>query len=136
MKVTVWLKNLPRSPQKVGLVTNAIKKLEPKRALEALPYLGKQAAGDVAKLIKSGLAAAQNKGADPDSMVIESIATHQGSRSKRFRPGSKGRSTRFVHRFSHISLTLAQVEPKASQTQKTSIKKDKPLAKPDTEVKK
>ena len=97
-----------------------VKKLPPSEALEVLPYTGKRAALPLAKVIKSAMANALQKGADEKSLVFKEIQVGEGPILKRGRPVSRGRWHPIQKKMSHIRVVL---ETKVAQD--TKVEKQK-----------
>lgn len=110
------------SPRKLRLVADMVRGKSVKEVLEFLPFVRKNAALPVQKVIKSAAANAQTKGADLNELKVESIQITEGPRLKRFRPVSRGQAHGYVRRMSHIRVTVESTKPKA---QKSKEKKEK-----------
>ncbi len=109
------------SPQKLREVVYMIKKMKPTEAIEKLPFTHKRAAEPLAKVIKSAVANAKQKGAIESELVFKEIQINEGPRLKRFRAGSRGRAKPYRKEMSHIRVvveTLAKVETKAADESK------------------
>ncbi|MBU2592053.1 MAG: uL22 family ribosomal protein [Patescibacteria group bacterium] len=77
-------RNLPISERKLRLITAAVKKLSPQKALEKLRFLNKKGSAFLIKTIKSAIANAEQKfGLDKEDLVFESIIVSQGPVLKR-----------------------------------------------------
>ena len=100
-------KYIRMSPRKVKLVTQAIKHLSPREALDHLKFLNKRAAIPVAKTIKQAIAnAVNNKGLKEEELKFSNINVFKGATYKRWRPVSRGRSHSIFKRTSHIKVIL------------------------------
>lgn len=97
------------SPYKVRQVLPLIRGKKVGEALLILRYTPKKAARLVEKVLKSAVANAEfNFGMDVEKLkVVEARADH-GPRMKRFRPVSMGRAHPYMHRTSHITVTVAE----------------------------
>ena len=62
-------------------------------------------------MLESAVANADDRGANVDELVIESIYVNEGPRAKRMRPAPMGRSHRYVHRMAHIVVTVSDGRP-------------------------
>jgi len=115
-------KYIRMSPRKVRLVTQAIKDLLPKEALDHLKFLNKRAALPVAKTIKQAIAnAVNNKKLREEELRFSKIEVLPGSTYKRWRPVSRGRAHSIFKRTCHIKVILKT----KNQKPKTQTKKEK-----------
>jgi len=94
------------SPKKLRIVVGVIKKMKPTEAVEKLPFVGKKAAEPLAKVIRSAIANAKNKGISEDDIVFKEILINEGPRLKRGRPVSRGMWHPVIKRMSHIRVVL------------------------------
>ena len=105
------------TPRKVGLICDQIRG---KGINEALSYLQfsprKRTAGMLAKLLKSAVANATQKGqTDVDQLIIKSLLVGQGTTLKRFNPRAKGAADRLNKNTSHIRIVVAEKPAKKSK---------------------
>jgi len=61
------------------------------------------------ELLKNVKANAENKGLDPDKLVIVHIAAHKGITLKRYMPRAFGRATPKFRRMSHLEVIVKEV---------------------------
>ena len=103
------------SPQKGRLVADLIRGLPIARALEILRFSSKKAAKSVRKVLESAIANAEhNEGADIDELRVRTVYIDEAPVVKRWRARAKGRGTRIVKRYSHITVIVGeQPKPKA-----------------------
>jgi large subunit ribosomal protein L22 len=98
------------TPRKARQVADMIRRKRVEEALDILTFLKKHAAADLAKLVKSAVANAnQNKRVDIDKLRIQSIQVDPGpmlQNAKRFIPRAMGRASAIHHRTSHIKVVL------------------------------
>ena len=95
------------SPRKVRLVIDQIRNLDAETALNKLRFINKAATQPVYKLLKSGIANAENNfNLDVKDLFIKKIVADEGPTLKRYRPRAHGRSAAIRKRTSHISLIL------------------------------
>lgn len=112
MAVTVHLKNLRVSPRKVRLVVDVIRGLKVDDALDQLNYIPKRAAAPIAKLLQSGIAAAEHDfKMDKQDLIVTRIIVEEGQTLKRTMPRAMGRAFRIAKRTSHITLVLDKKTP-------------------------
>ncbi|MCY3638410.1 MAG: 50S ribosomal protein L22 [Chloroflexi bacterium] len=76
-------------------------------ALNALRYLPSPIAAQVAKVVSSAAANAENElMAQVSDLRITEIYANEGPRAKRFRARARGRITRIIRRNSHITVVV------------------------------
>ena len=100
------------SPKKLKPIADFARKLKPADALARLPFVGKKAAADLIKVIKSALANAKNLGVAEDTLVFKEISINEGPRLKRGQPVSRGQWHPIKKRMAHIRVILETVEVK------------------------
>ena len=97
------------SPQKIRMLTAAVKGKPVEAGLAMLRFMPQKAAGLVEKTIRSAVANAdQNPDVDVDALVIRNITADQGPTLKRFRARARGRGSRILKKTAHITVTLAE----------------------------
>ena len=99
------------SAQKAGLVLALIRGKDVNRALATLKYTKKSVASDVAKLLKSAIANAQQKdgfSGDVDRLYVAACYANQGPSQKRVRPAPMGRAFRVLKRTAHLTVQVAE----------------------------
>lgn len=103
------LRYLRMSPQKVRLVVDLIRGKAVEEALNLLTFSNKSAARPLAKLLKSAVANADNKGGvDLDKLVVHTATVDQGPTWRRWLPRAQGRATRIRKHTSHVTLVLGE----------------------------
>jgi large subunit ribosomal protein L22 len=103
------------SAQKAGLVLELIRGKDVNRALATLQFTKKSVAADVAKLLRSAIANAQQKegfGGDVDRLFVSACYANQGPSQKRVRPAPMGRAFRVLKRTAHLTVQLSERAPK------------------------
>lgn len=103
-------KYLLESPRKIRLVVDVVKKMKPSEAIEKLPFIGKRAAFDLAKVIKSAMASAKNAGVSETDLIFKEIQIGEGPRLKRGRAASRGMWHPYKKRMAHIRVVLATIK--------------------------
>ena len=101
------------SAQKAGLVLDLIRGKDVNRALAALQFTRKSVAGDIAKLLRSAIANAQQKegfSGDVDRLFVSACYANQGPSQKRVRPAPMGRAYQVIKRSSHLTVHVAEKE--------------------------
>jgi large subunit ribosomal protein L22 len=99
------------SAQKAGLVMDLIRGRDVNRALATLLYTRKGVGHDIAKLLRSAIANAQQKegfGGDVDRLFVTACYADQGPSMKRIRPAPMGRAFRVVKRTAHLTVRVAE----------------------------
>jgi large subunit ribosomal protein L22 len=99
------------SAQKAGLVLDAIRGRDVNQALATLQYLRKSISHDIAKVLRSAIANAQQKegfGGDIDRLYVAGCYANQGPSMKRIRPAPMGRAFRVVKRTAHLTVRVAE----------------------------
>jgi large subunit ribosomal protein L22 len=102
------LKFLRLAPRKVRLVADTVRGLPVGDALAALKFRPQAAAKPLAKLLRSAVANAENKGGkvDVDALVIKTLTVDQGPKMRRFMPRAMGRAFRIEKKTSHVYVEL------------------------------
>jgi large subunit ribosomal protein L22 len=99
------------SAQKAGLVLDLIRGKDVNRALATLRYTKKGVAGDIAKVLRSAIANAQQKdgfSGDVDRLFVSACYANQGPSQKRVRPAPMGRAFRVLKRTAHLTVAVAE----------------------------
>src|SRR5436305_3773894 len=99
------------SAQKAGLVLALIRGKDVNRALATLTFTRKGVAEDVAKVLRSAIANAQNKegfSGDVDRLFVSSCYANQGPSAKRVRPAPMGRAFRVLKRTAHLTVHVSE----------------------------
>ena len=118
------------SAQKAGLVLALIRGVDVANALATLKFSRKLIARDIAKVLQSAIANAQQKdgfSGDVDRLFVSACYANQGPSQKRVRPAPMGRAFRVLKRTAH--LTVAVAERPAKKAPAPSVKKSSKRAK-------
>jgi large subunit ribosomal protein L22 len=100
------------APRKARMVADQIRGLPIEDARALLQFSPRGAAGELAKLLESAAANAENNhDLIADEMRVAQIRVDEGPTLRRFRPRALGRATRINKRTSHVSLELQPKEP-------------------------
>ena len=132
------------SAQKAGLVLDLIRGKAVNQALATLQFTKKSVARDIAKVLESAIANAQQKdgfGGDVDRLFVSACYANQGPSQKRVRPAPMGRAFRVVKRTTHLTVAVSEkpikVAPVAATADggkaKAAKKKAAPATKADKE---
>lgn len=104
------------SAQKAGLVCDLIRGKGVNQALATLQFTRKTIARDLAKVLRSAVANAQQKdgfGGDIERLFVSACFANQGQSMKRVRPAPMGRAFRVVKRSAHLTVRVAERPVKA-----------------------
>ena len=111
MRVSATAKYLRGSTRKANLVTRAIvgKRVEDAAAL--LRFMPQKAARDIAAVLKSATANAENNhNLSADALVIVEARADEGPTIKRWRPRAQGRAFPIHKPMTHITIVVADRE--------------------------
>jgi large subunit ribosomal protein L22 len=110
MEVRAVAKYVRISPQKVRLISDAIKGKPVEKALATIKFMPQKAAGIVEKVLRSAVANAdQVPDLDIDDLIVGNLTADVGPSLKRFRARARGRGTRIIKRTSHVTVVLTEV---------------------------
>ena len=111
MQVSATAKYLRGSTRKARLVTKAIKGMPVEEAAAILRFMPQYAAKDIARVLQSATANAENNHnlSAEDLIVFDAIAD-EGPTIKRFQPRAQGRAFQIKKRTSHITVVLSTPE--------------------------
>jgi len=104
-------RNVRTSAQKAGLVCSLIRGKNVNQALATLQFTKKTIARDLAKVLRSAVANAQQKegfGGDVERLFVAACYANQGPSLKRVRPAPMGRAFRVVKRTAHLTVLVAE----------------------------
>ena len=99
------------SAQKAGLVLDLIRGKNVNHALSALQFSRKAVARDVAKVLRSAVANAQQQeafGGDVARLFVSKCHANNGPSQKRVRPAPMGRAFRIVKRTTHLTVEVTE----------------------------
>ncbi|MCC7031383.1 MAG: 50S ribosomal protein L22 [Acidobacteria bacterium] len=111
MQAAATAKYVRTSAQKAGLVMDLIRGKDVNRALAALQFSRKAVARDVAKVLRSAVANAQQKegfGGEVERLVVSKCHADNGPSMKRVRPAPMGRAFRIVKRTTHLTIEVTE----------------------------
>ena len=107
MEVQAKAKWVRTSPRKVRLVAQGLRNLPVGEALTACQFMPRAAARDVAKVIRSAQANAENNfNLVRDDLVVKEIRVEAGPMLKRGQPRAMGRLFSIFKRTSHITAVI------------------------------
>lgn len=99
------------SAQKAGLVMDLIRGKDVNQALTVLQFSRKAIARDVAKVLRSAVANAQQKqgfGGEVDRLYVSKCHADNGPSMKRVRPAPMGRAFRIIKRTTHLTVEVTE----------------------------
>jgi large subunit ribosomal protein L22 len=99
------------SSQKAGLVLDLIRGKDINRALSALQFSKKSVARDVAKVLRSAVANAQQQegfGGEVERLFVSKAHADNGPSMKRVRPAPMGRAFRIIKRTTHLTIEVTE----------------------------
>ncbi len=107
----VILKNLRTSPQKLNLVLQMIRKEKVDKAISLLQFSRKRISRNVEKALRSGIANAENNHSlDIDKLFVKEAFVGKSIVMKRFMARARGRGSRILKPFSHLTIVLSEKE--------------------------
>src|ERR687896_2654500 len=104
-------RNVRTSAQKAGLVLDLIRGKNVNQALATLQFTRKTIARDIAKVLRSAVANAQQKegfSGDVDRLFVSACYANQGPSQKRMRPAPMGRGFRILKRTAHLTVRVSE----------------------------
>ena len=108
------LRNLRISPQKLNLVATMIRGMDANKALAALSFSRRRIANDVKKALQSAVANAENNHSlDVDRLYVKEAHVGKGLVMKRFKARARGRGSRILKRYSHLTIIVSEKEEQA-----------------------
>ena len=111
MKVSATAKYTRHSTRKTRLVTRAIIGRPVEEAVSLLRFMPQGAAKDVAKVLKSATANAENNhNLSAEDLVIVDAIANEGPTIKRFQPRAQGRAFPIHKPMTHITIVVADQE--------------------------
>lgn len=117
MEVKAKLRYYKQSPRKVRLVTNLVRNLDVKTALDQLRFANRRAAEPICKLIESAIANGKhNFELDANNLYIKQITVDDGPTLKRWRARAFGRAAMIKKRTSHVTVVLDEKIKSKKQT--------------------
>jgi large subunit ribosomal protein L22 len=111
VRVSATAKYLRGSTRKARLVTSAIKGKPVEEAAALLRFMPQNAARDIARVLKSATANAENNHnlSAEDLIIVDAIA-NEGPTIKRWRPRAQGRAFPIHKGMTHITIVVADQE--------------------------
>ncbi len=108
------VRNIRTSPQKLNLVAATIRGKKVDKALAELQFSHRRISDNVKAGLESAIANAENNhGLDVDSLVVAEAYVGKSMVMKRWQPRARGRVSRILKPFSHLTIVLREVEETA-----------------------
>lgn len=99
------------SPQKLNLVAAQIRGKNVQKALADLTFSPKRIAATVMKTLESAIANAENNhDLDVDNLIVSEAYVGKSIVMKRFMVRGRGRASRILKPFSHLTIIVREVE--------------------------
>ncbi len=102
------LRFLRVAPRKVRIVADGVRGMKVGDALAVLKYTPRAAAKPLAKLLRSAVSNAEQKGGrvDVDALFVKTLTVDQGPKMRRFMARAMGRAFRVEKKTSHVYVEL------------------------------
>lgn len=112
MAASATMTNTGYSVKKVKRILDLVRGRTVDDALNILAFMPSPIAAQVAKVVKSASANAENEllGGDPSAMRIVETYANMAPKLLRFRARARGRGTRIIRRNSHITVVIDEEE--------------------------
>jgi large subunit ribosomal protein L22 len=111
VRVSATAKYLRGSTRKARLITTAIKGKPVEEAAALLRFMPQNAARDVARVLKSATANAENNhNLSAEELVVLDAVADEGPTIKRWRPRAQGRAFPIHKGMTHITIVVADQE--------------------------
>ena len=111
MRVSATAKYIRRSTRKTRLVTSAIVGKSVEEAAAILRFMPQGAAQDVAKVLRSAAANAENNhDLSPEDLVVADAVANEGPTVKRWRPRAQGRAFPIHKPMTHVTVVVENRE--------------------------
>jgi len=111
VRVSATAKYIRRSTRKTRLVTAAIVGKPVEEAAAILRFMPQGAARDVAKVLRSAAANAENNhDLSPDDLIVADAVANEGPTVKRWRPRAQGRAFPIHKPMTHVTVVVENRE--------------------------
>lgn len=104
----VRLNGIRVAPRKLRVLIDQIRYMDVNEAIATLSFSDRRAAGDIIKMLESGVANIREnvRDWDVDDLFVASATVDDGPTMRRFRPRAQGRATRINKRTSRVMIEL------------------------------
>ncbi|RLS95479.1 MAG: 50S ribosomal protein L22 [Planctomycetota bacterium] len=96
------------APRKARLVADMIRGKRVEEALTALDFEKKRGAAFIIVVLKSAIANAEERNADPTKLIVSESRIDEGPTLDRFQPKDRGRAHPILKRTCHIHITVEE----------------------------
>jgi large subunit ribosomal protein L22 len=96
------------APRKARLVADMIRGMNVDEALTALDFEKKRGSAFISVVLKSAIANAEEKNADPTKLFVSESRVDEGPTLDRFQPKDRGRAHPIRKRTSHIHVAVEE----------------------------
>ena len=96
------------APRKARLVVDMIRGMNVDEALTALDFEKKRGSAFISVVLKSAIANAEEKNADPTKLFVSESRVDEGPTLDRFQPKDRGRAHPIRKRTSHIHVAVEE----------------------------
>ncbi len=111
MEARAIAKYIRVSPLKVNYICNEIRGKQVDEALTILKFTPKKGARELAKVLSSAVANAENNlSLDRENLYVSEAYANDGPQMKRWRPKAKGMAYPIIKRSSHIGVVVKEIE--------------------------
>lgn len=111
MAIKATAKDTGISSKKIKPLADLVRGKNVEDALRALQFLPSPAAAQLAKVVKSAAANAENEMyLSPSDLKIVEVYANEGPSLKRFRARARGRAARIIKRSSHVTVMVDEEE--------------------------
>ena len=107
MVIYARAKNLPISPQKMGLVLDLIRGKPVSEARSILEFSPKKGAKLALKVLSSAVASAERGGMSSGDLRVAEARADKAPILKRWRPRARGRADRILKRRTHLTIGVS-----------------------------
>ena len=103
------------SPRKLNDVASEIRGMKIEKALAYLTFSRRRIAKDVKKTLESAIANAENNhDLDVDNLIVAEAYVGKSIVMKRFHVRGRGRASRILRPFSHLTIVVREVQEEAA----------------------
>ena len=108
MEVQALTRYARMSPKKVREVVRTIQGRKANDAVDLLTLIPRKSARLIVKTLKSAIANAEEKNADPAKLIVSVSRIDEGPVLDRFQPKDRGRAHPIIKRMSHIHIAVEE----------------------------
>jgi large subunit ribosomal protein L22 len=124
MEVTHHTYNLRIAPRKMRLVIDQVRYMPATKAVALLALVPNRGAGIIRKSLLSAIQVAKDGNLDEASLIVQRTWCDQGTSLKRMVGASRGRMTRIMKKYSHLTIVLKGDTARKSRSRKTQMSEE------------